>query len=181
MWKVQIPGLLLVFHRLQGKLETRDMLRWIALHAVPYVKKSLRLENTQRSLQSRMPGSNSETRGRFCNGLDSNIVVQYSVGPIINLYGWLTAREYVHTLDNQVHPMIQTLFPNNGAVFDTAVTSVMVSRAWRWTSTSSLTSTITRFEHHWTNLVSFGDKSEEQIPTSNISKAIWRCSSRRMG
>jgi hypothetical protein len=35
--------------------------------------------------------------------------------------------------------------------------SVMVWRAWRWTSTSSLVSTIIRFEHHWTTLVSFGD------------------------
>jgi hypothetical protein len=53
----------------------RDMIRWVVLHAVPYVRKSLRLENTQEGLQSGMPGSNSETRGRFCNGLDSNIVV----------------------------------------------------------------------------------------------------------
>jgi hypothetical protein len=46
--------------------------------------------------------------GRFCDCLDSNIVVQYSAGPI-------TAREYVDRLSNQVHPMIQTLFPNNDA------------------------------------------------------------------
>jgi hypothetical protein len=30
------------------------------------------------------------------------------------------------------------------------------SGAWRWTS-SFLASTITRCEHHWTTLVSFGD------------------------
>jgi hypothetical protein len=57
---------------------------------------------------------------------------------------------------------------------------VMVWRAWRWTSASSLTSTITRLEYHWATLVSFGDKSEEQVPTSNICTATWRCSSRRM-
>jgi hypothetical protein len=28
--------------------------------------------------------------------------------------------------------------------------------------------------------VSFGDQSEEQIPTSNFSKANWRYSTRRM-
>jgi hypothetical protein len=56
----------------------------------------------------------------------------------------------------------------------------MVWRTRRWTSTSSLASTISRVEHHWTTLLSLGDWSEEQIPTSNISKAIWRCSSRRM-
>jgi hypothetical protein len=34
--------------------------------------------------------------------------------------------------------------------------------------------------HIWTTLVRVGDYSERQIPTSNISKATWRCSSRRM-
>jgi hypothetical protein len=49
-----------------------------------------------------MPGYNSETRGRFCDGLGSNIVVQHSVGPIITLHGQITAREYVDRLDNQM-------------------------------------------------------------------------------
>jgi hypothetical protein len=44
--------------------------------------------------------------------LGSNIVVQYSVGPIITLHGRITAREYMDRLDNQVHPMANTLFPN---------------------------------------------------------------------
>jgi hypothetical protein len=58
-----------------------------------------------------MPGS------RFCDGLGSNIMLQYSAGPIITLHGRITAREYVDRLGNMVHPMIQTLFPNNDAVF----------------------------------------------------------------
>jgi hypothetical protein len=41
----------------------------------------------------------------------------YSVGSIFTVHGRLTAREYVDRLGNQVHPMIQTLFPNNDAVF----------------------------------------------------------------
>jgi hypothetical protein len=41
----------------------------------------------------------------------------YSVGPIITLSGRITLRKYVDRLDNQVHPMIQTLFSNNDAVF----------------------------------------------------------------
>jgi hypothetical protein len=53
----------------------RDMVRWVVLHAVPYIRKSIHLENTQRSLQSGMPGSNSETRGKFYDDLDSNIVI----------------------------------------------------------------------------------------------------------
>jgi hypothetical protein len=69
-----------------------------------------------------MPGSNSEARERFCDYLGSNIVAQYSVGPIITLHDRITAREYVDRLGNQVHPMIQTLFPNSDTLFqdDTA-------------------------------------------------------------
>jgi hypothetical protein len=74
----------------------RDMVRWVVLHAVPYMRKSLCFENTQRSLQSGMHGSNSETRGRFCDGLGNNIMVQYSVGPIITLHGrFFCFRAYV--------------------------------------------------------------------------------------
>jgi hypothetical protein len=57
--------------------------------------------------------------GRFCDGLGRNIVVQSSLGPIpiVTLHGRITAREHVDRLGNQVHSMIQTLYPNNGAVF----------------------------------------------------------------
>jgi hypothetical protein len=41
----------------------------------------------------------------------------YSLGPIIAIHGQITAEEFVDRLGNQVHPMIQTLFPNNDAVF----------------------------------------------------------------
>jgi hypothetical protein len=44
-------------------------------------------------------------------------MAQYSVGPIITLHGLITAREYVNRLGKQVHHMILTLFPNNGAIF----------------------------------------------------------------
>jgi hypothetical protein len=72
----------------------------------------------QGRLQSGMPGSvpRSETRGRFCDGLGSNIMVQYAVGPIITLHGRISARKYMDRLGNQVHPTIQTLFLNNDAV-----------------------------------------------------------------
>jgi hypothetical protein len=96
---------------------TSDIVRWVVLHAVPYIMKSLHLQNTQGSLQSGMLGSNIETRGRFCDGYGSNIQVQYSVCPIITLHGRITARDYVDSLGNQVRLMIQTLFPNNDVVF----------------------------------------------------------------
>jgi hypothetical protein len=54
--------------------------------------------------------------GSFCDGLASNIVVQYSVGTIITHHGRITAREYMDRLGNPVQPMIQTLFLND-AVF----------------------------------------------------------------
>jgi hypothetical protein len=63
-----------------------------------------------------MPDSNIETWGWFCEGLVSNIVAEYSVGPIITLHDRITERDYVDRLGNQVQPMIQTLFPNNDAV-----------------------------------------------------------------
>jgi hypothetical protein len=64
-----------------------------------------------------MPGPTSETRGRFCGGLGGTIAVRYFIGPVITLYGRNALREYVDRLSNQVHPMIQTLFLNNDAVF----------------------------------------------------------------
>jgi hypothetical protein len=71
-----------------------DMVRRVVFHTAPYIRrKCLRLENTQGSLQSGMHSSNSETRGKFCDGLDSNIIVQCPVGPIITLHGRITARE----------------------------------------------------------------------------------------
>jgi hypothetical protein len=44
-------------------------------------------------------------------------ILWHSVDPIITLHGRITAREYMDRLANQVHPMFQTLFPNNDAVF----------------------------------------------------------------
>jgi hypothetical protein len=49
--------------------------------------------------------------------LGRNIVVQYYVGSIITLNGRITAREYVDRLGSQAQPMMQTLFPNNDAIF----------------------------------------------------------------
>jgi hypothetical protein len=35
----------------------------------------------------------------------------------VTLHGWIAAREYVDRWDNQVHPIIQTLVPNNNTLF----------------------------------------------------------------
>jgi hypothetical protein len=72
------------------------MVKWVVHHTIPYIRKSLHLENIEGSLQSRMPVSNSETWGKFCGGLGSNTMVQFSVGSIITLHARITAREFVH-------------------------------------------------------------------------------------
>jgi hypothetical protein len=129
----------------------RNMVTWVVLQAVPHIRKSLLLENTQGSLQSGKPGSNSETQGRLCDRLHSNIVVWYSVGPIITLHGRITTRDYVDRLGNQMHPMIQ-MFLNNDAVFQVSVPINTPGIVQSWFEehesellTSSLASRITWF------------------------------------
>ena len=41
----------------------------------------------------------------------------YSAGPIDTLSGQITASDYVDISGTQLHPMVQTLFPNNEAIF----------------------------------------------------------------
>jgi hypothetical protein len=83
----------------------------------PLYQKSLYWENSHGSLKFGTPGFNTETRRRFCDGLGSNNVVQYSFGPIITLHCQIAAREYMDGLGNQVRSVLQTLFPNNDTVF----------------------------------------------------------------
>jgi hypothetical protein len=75
-----------------------------------------------------MSASKSETWVRFYEGLGNNIVMQYSVGSIITLHSRITTREYVNRLGNQAHPMIQTLFPDNDAVFQDDNVPIHTSR-----------------------------------------------------
>jgi hypothetical protein len=96
---------------------SRHMVWWIVLHAVPYINKSSRLENTQDSQNLECLIQKVKHGGRFCDCLGSNIVVHYSVHPFITLDGRITAREYVDRLGSQVHPMIQTFFPKKRCSF----------------------------------------------------------------
>jgi hypothetical protein len=54
-----------------------------------------------------LPSSNSEAHPVIALAAMS----WFSVGIIITIHVRITAREYVDRLGNQVHPMIQTLFP----------------------------------------------------------------------
>ena len=45
------------------------------------------------------------------------VICWYSAGPAITLIGLITARDSMDILDNQVHPVVQMLFPNSDGVF----------------------------------------------------------------
>jgi hypothetical protein len=107
--------------------------RWVVLHDASYIMKGLHSENTEGRIQSRMPGSISETWERFCGGLGSSIMVQYSVGPIITLHGRVAARQYVDVISEQRCSFPRRQCPHSHSWNCT----VMVWIAWRWTSASS--------------------------------------------
>jgi hypothetical protein len=95
------------------QLETR--VRWSDESSFTLFRTSGRVYLRLQNSQSGILGTNSETRGKFCGGLGSNIMVfvwshYYPSWPNY-------CKGYVERLGNQVHPMIQTLFPNNDAVF----------------------------------------------------------------
>jgi hypothetical protein len=96
-------------------------------------------------------------RVRFCDGLGSNIMVPYSVGPIITPHGWITAREYVDWLSNEVHPMIQTFSKMVMPPFTQLELFSPGLKSMKMNFNIFMASTITRFEHHWATMVSYGD------------------------
>jgi hypothetical protein len=74
--------------------------------------------------------------------------------------------------------MIQTVFSSNDAVFKDANNPIHTAEAVQSSFEEHAGglkllpwSANTRFYYHLTTLVSFGDESEEQIPTSSISRA----------
>jgi hypothetical protein len=79
------------------KPETRNMGRPVVLHDVRYIRKSLRLENTE----SGKSDLNSETRHRGGSVMVWPAISWYSLGPIITFLGRITAREYVDKLGNK--------------------------------------------------------------------------------
>jgi hypothetical protein len=82
----------------------RDMVRWVVLHAVPYIRKTLlTFGEHQRKYTIRNAWFQQWNMGRFCDGLGTYIIAHYSVGPIITLHGWIPAREYVDRLGNRVN------------------------------------------------------------------------------
>jgi hypothetical protein len=136
------------------------VVRPVVLHAVPFIRKSLRLENTQGSLQSGMPGSNSETR-RFGQQYRGTVFCwshyylswpNYCKG-LHGQGGWSRASHDPDVNSEQRCSFPSWQCPNSHSWNSSAI----VWRAWKGTSTSSLATTMTTFEHHWTTVVTFGD------------------------
>ena len=53
--------------------------------------------------------------GVICDDLGGNIL--YSAGPLLTLNVQISASDCVDIVGNQMHPMVQILFPNNDAIF----------------------------------------------------------------
>jgi len=101
----------------------------------------------------------------------------YSVGPIIFLIGRITSSDYVDIIGDQVHRMVQRLFPKNVALFQDDISPIHSQKcpvlgcaSWRYISTSSPDSTIARFKYHRTTVVTLRAYGEKQTP-SIISQA----------
>ena len=54
----------------------------------------------------------------------------YSADAIITLNGQITASDYVDILGNQVHSVVQMMFPNNDAVFQDDISPVHSPKSW---------------------------------------------------
>jgi hypothetical protein len=106
-----------------------------------------------------MPGSVPTVKHRGDSVMISAAISWYSVGPTITLHGRIITRVYKDRLDNQEHPMIQMLFPNNVAVFrddDAPIHTAITVQSW--------------FEEH------AGDQHlpwSAQSPDSSITEALW--------
>jgi hypothetical protein len=90
----------------------------VSLHAVTTTRRFMFGEHSRKPTICNACLVPTVTQERFCDGLGSNIMVQYSVGSIITTHSYSTAREYMDKSGNRVHPMIQTLFPNDAAFQD---------------------------------------------------------------
>ena len=104
-----------------------NMVTWVVLYIVPYIRPGFCLENAQVSLYFWMPGSNSETWG---GSVTIWVAISwYSSGPIFTVNGRNIAGDYVDILDNEVHCIVQMLFPNNDAVFQDDSSPIHTARS----------------------------------------------------
>jgi hypothetical protein len=125
-----------------------------------------------------MPASNSETGGRFCDGLGSNIVVQYFVRSIITLHGRITAKDYVDKMGQSGASHDPKSFPNNDAVFQDENVPIHIAgtvQSWFEEHEGELQHRPWPAQLPYLNIAEplwsvLETKSKEEISTSNISK-----------
>jgi hypothetical protein len=166
LWKVMLrcinDGVTTIKREHWATGNVRDMVIWVILHSVPYIRKSLFGEHHKKPT------------------IRNAWFQQWNMGEVL----WCFGQQYRDILLVPLLPFMAKLLQENmwtgevirfipwsDDIFEQRCSfrrkqcpqshiwncSFMVWRAWRWTSASPLASTITRCEHHWTTLVSFGD------------------------
>ena len=107
----------------------------------------------------------------------------FSIRPIVTLKVRNSGEKYWEILANQVHPMMQTLFPWNflgwWCIYPCSRTcSIMVWWKWKWNKTSTLSRTVTRPQYNWIIMVHFRAFNTEYISSTGIcprtfSVSLW--------
>jgi len=80
----------------------------------------------------------------------------YSAVPIITLNGRITASDYIDILGNQMHPVVQMLYPNNDAVFQDDSSPIHTAKVFSLGLRSmKINFSVTTLKYHRTTVVSF--------------------------
>ena len=53
----------------------------------------------------------------------------YSAGPVITLNGQITVSDYMDILGNDMHPVVQQLFPNSDVVFQDDISPIRTAES----------------------------------------------------
>jgi len=103
------------------------MVRFVIPHVVPNIRLSFCLENTQEAYNTECLVPTVK-----CGGGSMMMwaaISWYSARPVITLNGRITASDYMHILGNDVHPVVQQLFPNSDVVFQDDISPIRTARS----------------------------------------------------
>jgi hypothetical protein len=143
-----------------------DMVRWVVLHVVPYIRKSLRLENTLGSLQCGMPASKNETRGGSM--MVGTAISCFLLVPLLFFMDELLQGSAWTGWIIRCIPWSRSYFlPNNDAVFqDDNVPIYTAGTVYSWSEQHE-----GELQHRpW----------PAQLPDLNIAEPLWSVSETRM-